>query len=132
MGHYAKIVNGKVVKIIVAKQDFISNYNDGEPELTKHPSSWIKTSYNTRGGIHYQPNTNVPSEDQSKSLRKNYAGIGYAYDEVRDAFIPPQPFDSWTLNEDTCLWEPPVAHPGDGKIYKWDESILNWEEVIIE
>ena len=131
MGHYAKIVKGKVVKIIVATQDFISNYNDGEPEFIDYPSSWVKTSYNTRGGIHYQPNTNIPSEDQSKALRKNYAGIGYTYDEVRDAFISPQPFNSWSLNEDTCLWEPPVAYPEDGKIYKWDEPSLSWEEIII-
>lgn len=131
MGHYAKIVKGKVVKVIVATQDFISNYNDGEPELIDYPSSWVKTSYNTRGGIHYQPNTNIPSEDQSKALRKNYAGIGYTYDEARDAFIPPQPFNSWSLNEDTCLWEPPVAYPEDGKIYKWDEASLSWDEIII-
>ena len=131
MGHYAKIIDNKVVKVIVATQDFISNYNDGEPEFIGHPSSWVKTSYNTRGGVHYQPNTNTPSEDQSKALRKNYAGIGYTYDELRDAFIPPQPFNSWTLNEDTCLWDPPVAYPEDGKIYSWNESTLNWEELII-
>lgn len=132
MGHYAKIVKGKVVKVIVATQDFISNYNDGEPEITSFPGVWIKTSYNTRGGVHYQPNTNIPSEDQSKALRKNYAGIGYTYDEVRDAFIPPKPFRSWILNEDTCIWGPPVEAPEDGKIYKWNEEALNWEQIIIE
>jgi len=88
MGHYAKIVNGKVVKVIRASYDFIQNYNDGEPELTKFPSSWIKTSYNTRGGIHYQPDTNTPSEDQSKALRKNYAGVGYNYNENIDDLYP--------------------------------------------
>ena len=132
MGHYAKIVNNKVVKVIVATQDFIDGYNDNEPELTKYPSSWVKTSYNTRGGVHYQPNTDIPSEDQSKSLRKNFAGIGYTYDESRDAFIPPKPFDSWLLNEETCLWESPIEYPNDGNEYVWDESTISWKELNIE
>ena len=132
MGHYAKIVNNKVVKVIVATQDFIDGYNDNEPELTKYPSSWVKTSYNTRGGVHYQSNTNIPSEDQSKSLRKNFAGIGYTYDESRDAFIPPKPFDSWLLNEETCLWESPIEYPNDGNEYVWDESTTSWKELNIE
>lgn len=132
MGHYAKIVNNKVVKVIVATQDFIDGYNDNEPELTKYPSSWVKTSYNTRGGVHYQPNTDIPSEDQSKSLRKNFAGIGYTYDESRDAFIPPKPFDSWVLNEETCLWESPIEYPNDGNEYVWDESTTSWKELNIE
>lgn len=127
MGHYAKIVNGKVVNVIVATQDVINKYNDNEPELTKFPSSWIKTSYNTRGGIHYQPDSNIPSEDQSKALRKNYAGVGYTYDEQKDAFIPPQPFSSWLLNEETCLWEPPVRYPSDGNEYVWDEPTITWK-----
>lgn len=126
MGHFAKVSNGIVTKIIVAEADFFNNFVDDSP------GKWIQTSYNTRGGVHYQPNTNEPSEDQSKALRKNYAGIGYSYDSTRDAFIPPQPFNSWTLNEDTCLWDSPVAYPADGKLYKWNEEILNWEEVIIE
>ena len=126
MGHYAKVLNGKVVKVIVAEASFFDVFEDNTP------GKWVKTSYNTRGGIHYQPNTNTPSEDQSKALRKNYAGIGYAYDEIRDAFIPHRPYYGWKLNEDTCLWEAPVAYPEDGKIYKWSEEILNWEEVIIE
>ena len=126
MGHFAKVSNGIVTKVIVAEADFFNNFVDDSP------GQWIQTSYNTRGGVHYQPNTNEPSEDQSKALRKNYAGIGYTYDSTRDAFIPPQPFNSWTLNEDTCLWDSPVAYPTDGKLYKWNEEILNWEEVIIE
>ena len=132
MGHYVKIVNNKVVKVIVATQDFIDGYNDNEPELTKYPSSWVKTSYNTRGGVHYQPNTDIPSEDQSKSLRKNFAGIGYTYDESRDAFIPPKPFDSWLLNEETCLWESPIEYPNDGNEYVWDESTTSWTELNIK
>jgi len=126
MGHFAKVSNGIVTRVIVAEADFFNNFVDDSP------GQWIQTSYNTRGGVHYQPNTNEPSEDQSKTLRKNYAGIGYTYDSTRDAFIPPQPFNSWALNEDTCLWDSPVPYPTDGKLYKWNEEILNWEEVIIE
>ena len=126
MGHFAKVSNGIVTKVIVAEADFFNNFVDDSP------GQWIQTSYNTRGGVHYAPNTNEPSKNQSKVLRKNYAGIGYSYDSAKDAFIPPQPFNSWTLNEDTCLWDSPVAYPTDGKLYKWNEEILNWEEVIIE
>ena len=126
MGHFAKVSNGIVTRVIVAEADFFNNFVDDSP------GQWIQTSYNTRGGVHYQPNTNEPSEDQSKALRKNYAGIGYTYDATKDAFIPPQPFNSWTLNEDTCLWDSPVPYPTDGKLYKWNEELVNWEEVIIE
>ena len=126
MGHFAKVSNGIVTRVIVAEADFFNNFVDDSP------GQWIQTSYNTRGGVHYKPNTNAPIADQSKALRKNYAGIGYTYDATKDAFIPPQPFNSWTLNEDTCLWNSPVAYPDDGKLYKWNEEILNWEEVIIE
>ena len=123
MGHFAKVSNGKVTRVIVAEADFFNNFVDDSP------GQWIQTSYNTRGGAHYQPNTNEPSEDQSKALRKNYAGIGYTYDSTKDAFIPPQPFNSWTLNEDTCLWDSPVPYPEDGKLYKWNEEIVNWEVI---
>lgn len=126
MGHFAKVSNGIVTRVIVAEADFFNNFVDDSP------GQWIQTSYNTRGGVHYKPNTSEPSEDQSKALRKNYAGIGYTYDATRDAFIPPQPFNSWTLNEDTCLWDSPVPYPADGKLYKWNEELVNWEEVIIE
>ncbi len=120
MAHFAKIENGIVTRVIVADQDFIDSISN-ENDL------WIQTSYNTRGGIHYKPNTNEPSEDQSKALRKNYAGIGYTYDTTKDAFIAPQPFNSWTLDEETCTWVSPVPFPADGEIYKWNEEILNWE-----
>lgn len=126
MGHFAKVSNGIVTRVIVAEADFFNNFVDDSP------GQWIQTSYNTRGGVHYSPNTNEPSDDQSKALRKNYAGIGYTYDATKDAFIPPQPFNSWTLNEDTCLWDSPVPYPEDGKLYKWNEELVNWEEVIIE
>lgn len=123
MGHYAKVVNNKVEKVIVAKADFFESFIDDSP------GEWIKTSYNTKGGIHYDPVSGEPSVDQSKALRKNYAGIGYTYDKEKDAFIPPQPYLSWTLNEVTCLWEAPAPMPMDENIYIWDETILNWKEV---
>lgn len=117
MSHYANIDEKNIVtQVIVAEQDFIDALN-GE---------WIQTSYNTISGIHYNAETGLPSEDQSKALRKNYAGIGYTYDRERDAFIPPKPFESWLLNEDTCLWESPVPYPSDGLLYSWNESIINW------
>lgn len=123
MAHFAKVKDGVVTKVIVAEQRFINNFVDSSP------GQWIQTSYNTRGGVHYQPNTNTPSGDQTKALRKNYAGIGFTYDATKDAFIPPQPFASWTLNEDSCLWEPPVPMPEDGKLYRWDEDTTTWIEV---
>jgi len=102
--------------------DFLNN-------LYKTNDVWKKTSYNTRGGIHYQADNNTPSQDQSKAFRKNYAGIGYYYDSIRDAFIPPKPFPSWTLNEDSCLWQSPIPYPNDNKEYTWNEEIGNWEEI---
>ena len=125
MAHYAKVSNGIVTKVIVAEADFFNNFVDDSP------GQWIQTSYNTRGGKHYNPETGEESTDK-EPLRKNYAGIGYSYDSVRDAFIPPQPFNSWTLNEDTCLWESPVPYPTDGKMYKWDEEAGNWVELVNE
>ena len=104
--------------------DFINN-------LYKTNDVWKKTSYNTRGGVHYQADNNTPSQDQSKAFRKNYAGIGYYYDSIRDAFIPPKPFPSWTLNEDSCLWQSPIPYPNDGKQYYWDEEITSWVEIIL-
>ena len=120
MGHYAKVQNGIVSQVIVAEAEFFDTFVDSSP------GQWIQTSYNTRGGIHYQPNSNTPSDDQTKALRKNYAGIGFTYDAAKDAFIPPQPFASWTLNETTCLWEAPVAYPDDGNMYIWDEDTTSW------
>ena len=113
MAHYAKVRDGKVVQVIVAEEEFINSYVDTSP------GKWIQTSYNTRGGVHELGGT---------PLRKNYAGIGYIYDKERDAFYPPQPFPSWTLNEDTCLWEAPVAHP-EGKARKWNEENQSWDEI---
>jgi hypothetical protein len=126
MSHFAKLDENNVVTFVtVGRQE-----DDGlEAELTARTGDVYKqTSYNTRGGIHYTDG--VPSEDQTKALRFNYAGIGFTYDEGRDAFIPPKPFESWVLDEDTCLWVAPVAYPGDGETYTWDESLGDWVEVI--
>jgi hypothetical protein len=93
--------------------------------------TWLQTSYNTRGGVHYIPNVYppVPSPDQSKALRKNYAGVGYTYRADIDGFVPPQPYPSWILNPTTGEWEPPIPYPNDGKDYYWDEATQSWVEV---
>ncbi len=123
MAHFAKVNNGIVEQVIVAEPEFFDTFVDSSP------GQWIQTSYNTRGGVHYNPETGEPSADQSKALRKNYAGIGYSYDAQRDAFIPPKPFASWSLNETSCLWEAPVAYPTDGGRYTWDEATTAWVAV---
>ena len=123
MAHFAKVNNGIVEQVIVAEPEFFDTFVDSSP------GQWIQTSYNTRGGVHYNPETGEPSADQSKALRKNYAGIGYSYDAQRDAFIPPKPYASWVLNEDTCLWDAPVAMPTDGGRYEWNESTQAWDAV---
>ena len=156
MAHYAKVRQGKVIKVIVADASFFDNFIDDSP------GTWIQTSYNTRGGVHYQANSNEPSpivyldnsgstflnessasvsgslpitaSDTSKTLalRGNYAGIGFTYDKTHDAFYAPQPYDSWTLNTGSFLWEAPVAAPtGDATgsytgSYSWNEDIQNW------
>jgi len=105
MSHFAKIDSNNIVtEVIVAEQDFINSGLVGDSFL------WVQTSYN-------------------KNFRKNFANVGYTYDKTRDAFIPPKEFDSWTLNETTCLWEPPVECPDDGKHYKWNETDKKWDEV---
>jgi len=109
MSHFAKVVNNIVTQVIVADQEWVDAL-DGE---------WVQTSYNTQGGVHLLGDT---------PLRKNYAGIGYTYDSDRDAFYAPQPFPSWTLNEDSCIWEPPTPMPKDDKFYGWDEDTLSWIE----
>ena len=124
MSHFARVNQGIVTQVLVAEQEFIDSYVDTEP------GEWIQTSYNTFGGVHYDRSTNppTPSGDQSKALRKNYAGIGMIYDKDKDAFYQPQPYASWILNATTCLWEPPVAYPEDGKYYEWNESSKSWVE----
>ena len=114
MGHFAKVTDGKVTQVIVAEHEFFETFVDSSA------GEWIQTSYNTKGGVHLLGGT---------PLRKNYAGIGYTYDRTRDAFIPPQPFASWTLNEETCLWDAPTPYPTDGKVYRWDEPTTSWVEI---
>ena len=130
MSHFAKLDENNIVTFVtVGRQE-----DDGlEAELTARTGDVYKqTSYNTRGGVHYNPETGDPSEDQTKALRFNYAGIGFTYDEARDAFIPPKPFDSWVLDEATCLWEAPVAYPENGGAYVWDEDAGDWTEITDE
>ena len=107
MAHFAKIVDGKVTEVLVAEQSFIDGLE----------GTWIQTSYNTHGGVHSLGGT---------PLRKNYAGVGMLYDSERDAFLHPQPYPSWTLDENTCHWEPPVEYPNDGKVYVWKEETTSW------
>jgi len=114
MAHYAKIQNNIVTQVIVAEQDFFDTFVDTSP------GEWIQTSYNTHGGVHSLDGT---------PLRKNYAGIGFTYDKTLDAFIPPKPYPSWILDEETCLWNAPVAYPEDDKMYRWNEETVNWIEV---
>lgn len=114
MAHFAKVNNGIVEQVIVAEPEFFDTFVDSSP------GQWIQTSYNTHGGVHANGGT---------PLRKNYAGIGYSYDAQRDAFIPPKPYASWLLNEDTCLWSAPVAMPTDGGSYRWNEVTQAWDAV---
>ena len=118
--HFAEIDENNIVKrVIVAEQDFIDSGAVGDS------SNWIQTSYNTRGGVHYAPNSHEP--DGGIALRKNYAGIGFIYDKDRDAFYLPQPYPSWLLNEDSCQWEPPIPRPDVDKPYKWNEENQSWD-----
>lgn len=127
MAHYAFLdENNTVVEVIVGKsendtsQDWEEWYGNYKGLVCK------RTSYNTRGGVHYDPVTNLPSTDQSKAYRKNYAAIGYTYDYAFDAFILPKPYPSWLLNTSTGDWDAPVPYPTDGKAYYWDEATLSW------
>lgn len=104
MSYFAKVENGIVTKVIVAESSFFNTFVDDSA------GSWIETFV-------------------TGHIRKNYAGVGYSYDQEKDAFIPPKPYASWTLVEDTCQWQAPVAYPDDGKVYNWDESSTNWVEV---
>jgi hypothetical protein len=117
MAHFAKIENGTVTQVNVIDEDYFA-----ENRETRYTGQWVQTSYNTQGGVHLLGGT---------PLRKNYAGIGYVYDEARDAFYAPQPYPSWTLNEDTCYWESPVPYPTDDKRYTWNEDNQEWTEVTI-
>lgn len=124
MAHFAEIdENGIVLRVLVVDNAQESNGQDFLANTLGLGGTWVKTSYNTVGGVHTNGGT---------PLRKNYAGIGYTYDSNRDAFIPPKPFASWTLNEDSCLWEAPVAYPTDGSMYTWNEETTSWDLVPTE
>jgi hypothetical protein len=131
VAHFAKLDENNIVTFVtVGRQE-----DDGQEAVLSSRTGDVykQTSYNTRGGVHYTDG--VPSEDQTKAFRKNYAGLGYTYDAGRDAFIPPKPYNSWVLNETTCLWDAPVAMPEDAgtgeppKRYTWDEDTISWVEV---
>ncbi len=127
MAHYAFLDDNNIVTEVITGRD--------EGDLVAGVTSWedyyssirgqrcLRTSYNTQGGVHL---------NGGEPFRKNYAGIGFTYDDERDCFIPAKPFDSWVLNEDTCLWEAPVPYPADGGIYTWNEETGNWAELTDE
>ena len=114
MAHFAKVLDGKVVQVIVAEPKFFETFIDTSP------GEWVQTSYNTYGGQHLLGGT---------PLRKNFASIGFTYDRNKDAFIPPKLFPSWLLNETTCLWEAPIPMPNDGLEYEWNEAGQLWEQM---
>jgi len=119
MAHFAELDNNNIVVRVIVVAD--ENEADGENWCRNLLGGfWKKTSYNTQAGVHLTGGT---------PFRKNYAGIGYSYDPTRDAFIPPKPFNSWVLNENTCVWDPPTPMPSDGKLYRWDEDTLAWVEL---
>ena len=116
LAHFARVQNGIVTNVIVIEKEVLDLGHWGDP------AEWVQTSYNTSGGKHLLGGT---------PLRKNYAGLGYSYDAVRDAFIPPSPFPSWVLDEETCLWNAPTAMPTNGKMYNWDEETTSWIEFVV-
>jgi hypothetical protein len=128
MASFAKIENNIVITVESVVNDVLKDSNGIEQEqigiqflrtlYNEQNAIWKQTSYNTHGGIH---------DNNGTPFRKNHAGIGYSYDSALDAFIPPKPYNSWILNESTCLWNPPIDKPNDGQIYSWNEEILNWE-----
>ena len=119
MAHFAEIDENNIVLCVIVGVD---EPHDGEAIYAQTTGTvWKKTSYNTSAGQHLLGGT---------PFRKNYAGIGYFYDSIRDAFIPPKPYPSWTLNEQTCQWDPPVQYPSDGNRYVWDEDTTSWKEIL--
>lgn len=125
MAHYAFLDDNNIVtQVIVGRNEdeVVDGISDWEAYYGEfHSQRCVRTSYNTKGGIH---------ENGGTPFRKNYAGIGFTYDESRDAFIPPQPYPSWVLNEDSCRWDAPVAQPDDGQFYVWDEDTTSWVQIV--
>jgi len=124
MAHFVKLgIGNKVIQGVVVHNDVATSEQAGIDflnNLYKTNDVWKQTSYNTKGGVHLLGGT---------PFRKNFASVGYRYDQTKDAFIPPRPFTSWTLNEETCLWEAPVAYPDDGQRYSWNETTTSWDVV---
>ena len=129
MAHWAELDSNNVVTRVLVGDNNDPAGDEGYQWLINNlGGTWVKTSYNAVGGKWRNPETNEITENPG--FRKNYAGIGYSYDSQRDAFIPPKPFNSWVLNEDTCLWDAPVAYPNDGQFYTWYEETVSW--VLVE
>lgn len=130
MAHWAEIDENNIVTRVLVGDNNDPAGDEGYQWLIDNlGGTWVKTSYNAIGGKRRDPETNEITEEAG--FRKNYAGIGYTWDSSRDAFIPPKPFNSWVLNEDTCLWDAPIAYPTDGKAYAWNEDTTSWDEVIL-
>lgn len=117
MSHYAKVLDDKVIRVIVAEPDFFDTFVDASP------GQWIQTSYNTKGNVHYGQDG---QPDNGVALRGNYAGLGFTYDQANDVFYEPKPYPSWTLNTSTWLWESPTPYPNDNQNYIWDEATISW------
>ena len=117
MKDYAKIEDNIVVQVIVSEQAYIDTLE----------GTWLETSYNTYGGVHYNLETDEPTG--APALRKNYPSVGFTYDVERDAFISPKPFPSWSLEESTCLWLPPITYPENGNVYTWVEESQEWLQI---
>ena len=120
MSHFCKVLDGKVIQVIVADAEFFNTFVDSSP------GQWLQTSYNTCGGVHYGPDG---EPDGGVALRGNYAGIGYTYDQANDVFYAPQPYASWVLDQATWLWNAPAPNPADGQQYVWDEATVSWKLV---
>jgi hypothetical protein len=140
MASFAKLNSENIVEQVISvhNNELLDNGIESEEKgiqflksLYGQDINWKQTSYNTRGGKHYLSDNSKLSDTQNKAFRKNYAGINYIYDEARDAFIPPKLYNSWILNENTCLWEPPIPRPNDGQFYKWNEETLSWNLQIV-
>lgn len=130
MAHWAELdENNVVTRVLVGDNNDPAGDEGYQWLLDNLGGTWVKTSYNATGGKRRNPETGEMTEEAG--FRKNYAGIGYTFDAGRDAFIPPKPFNSWNLNEDTCLWEAPTPYPADGKMYRWDEDTTAWVEVVL-
>jgi hypothetical protein len=131
MAHWAELDSNNIVTRVLVGDNNDPAGDEGYQWLIDNlGGTWVKTSYNAVAGKRRNPETGEMTEEPG--FRKNYAGIGYTYDAQRDAFIPPKPFNSWVLNEETCIWDAPVAYPeDDGKFYTWNEENLAWDEVVI-